>query len=127
THTHTHTHTQRPHTHIYTHTPLPPMPAQNVEVQMLMHTKKMTVSPRFQRQSSHLSYSKAGLFNRRPWGRIRPSSCFGLAPGVCSGSIIQFVTMANCTLSRAVGGGIHPYMWRYIFSYSDRWPENVCL
>ena len=37
---------------------------------------------------------------------IRPARCFGLAPGVCSGSIIQFVTMANCTLSRAVGDGI---------------------
>src|SRR4029434_8798963 len=67
----------------------------------------------------------SGLFNRRPWGRIRPSRCFGLAPGVCSGSIIQFVTMANCTLSRAVGGGMQPYRWRYILSYSDIYGQKT--
>src|SRR4029434_4945402 len=41
---------------------------------------------------------RPGLFNRRPEGQIRPTICFGLAPGVCSGSIIQFVT--NCTVDQ---------------------------
>src|SRR4029434_3097463 len=58
-------------------------------------------------------------------GQIRPASCFGLAPGVCSGSNIQFVTMANCTLSRAVGGGMHRYRWWYIFSYSDIYGQKT--
>ena len=56
---------------------------------------------------------------------MRPASCFGLAPGVCSGSLIQFVTMANCTLSRAVGGGMHPYRWWYILSYSDIYGQKT--